>query len=158
MSGNDENAVTPRLEAERVTSSTVVLAGWRIDCGCKSRKPEWLLSREPLVVRRQNQQPAGRRNDGRRTAPGVTAALVGFLLACVIVRAAFSKLRWRRRLVGVRMQAADLMVRVVVRTRRRMIVILRGRAGMTRTGAAREGERNAECQSDQTVTRHGRAI
>jgi len=157
MSGNDENAVTPRLEAERATSSTVLLAGWRIDCGCKSRKPEWLLSREPLVVRRQNQQPAGRRNDGRRTAPGVTAALVGFLLACVIVRAAFSKLRWRRRLVGVRMQAADLMVRVVVRTRRRMIVRLRS-ARVTRTGAAREGERHGKCQSDQSVTSHAKSI
>ena len=74
----------------------------------------------------------------------------------MIVGTVFGKLRRRRRGVVVRMQSAACIMRMMVRTWRRMIVIVRG-TRVTRTGA-REGEHNGKRQGDQSVKRHARAI
>ena len=95
-----------------------------------------------FAVHRANGQPIGRMNHGNRTAPGITAALIGRRRAAgVIVRATFGKVG--ARFDGMEMLTVGLMMSV--RCHGRMIVILSGRLRMARSGAACESKRNGNC-------------
>ena len=146
MSGNGARMpVTLRPKANQAKAKRVhgspgaLLSGRRIDCGGQSGNLERLLGRKMLVMRRRDQQPIGGMNNGNRIAPGIAAALIGFRRAAgVIVIAALGKVA---RFRGMGMLRAGVVMRVALRARRRMIVILRRRARMTRPAARGESER-----------------
>ena len=109
-----------------------------------------------FAMRRSDLESVGGLNDRDRIAPGVAAALIGCgLSADVIVLTSLAKLRVRRCIVIVRMPGLMLRVAVCGLCRRGMIVILRGRARVARSGEARKGKRNGNGQDDDSTTLHG---
>lgn len=112
-----------------------------------------------LVIRRTDEQPIGRVNDGGGTAPGITAALLGRGLAAirVIVRCALCKGTGRDGVVIVGMFAAGMIVLLALAGFGdcRMVLILRGRLRMARPHAARESKRNGNGQHDDSAAFHG---
>ena len=103
-------------------------------------------------MHRRARRPIGGMNHGNRRAPGVTAALIGLRrTAGVIVRAAFGDIA---RVRGVGMLAAGVVMRMALRASRRMIVVLRGRARMTRPAARGKSECNGQCKDDRQTAFH----
>lgn len=107
-----------------------------------------------VVSRHTDEQPAGRVNDGDRTAPSITATLIGRRLTVDRIMHIALGCNSSVMLMGVR--AAGAVVRMLVlRGRSDRRTVMSGRLRMARSGDACESKRNGNSQDDDSAALHG---